>query len=288
MGLLNTVQPAADPRARRRAGDPRRRRRHRVRRGAGDGARLRRACCARARSRRAEDPVTMARAIRLGVEAGRLARRAPAASRAASYAAGLDARGGRRRVRSAVRTRRRAPRRAGSGAWSGRDRAAFAPLCAPDVHYEDPLCRRAARRPRRRSPTTPRGCGTAFPDARLEPHGRAARRRALRRRAPCSCIGTHTRRLGALAATGRPLVVHAVVYCELDRAGAAAGGCARSSTSTTRPRAARRRCPSPGTLGERALLLLRGFGLARRRTLDVDRRHVRVDRAHVGDRRRPW
>ena len=42
MGLLNTVQPAADPRARGRAGDPRRRRRHRVRRGAGDGARLRR------------------------------------------------------------------------------------------------------------------------------------------------------------------------------------------------------------------------------------------------------
>ena len=51
MGLLNTVQPAPDPRARGRAGDPRRRRRHRLRRRAGDGARLRRACCARARSR---------------------------------------------------------------------------------------------------------------------------------------------------------------------------------------------------------------------------------------------
>ena len=25
-------------------------------------------------------------------------------------------------------------------AWVGRDRAAFAPLCTPDVHYEDPLC----------------------------------------------------------------------------------------------------------------------------------------------------
>ena len=49
-------------------------------------------------------------------------------------------------------------------AWSGRDRAAFAALCAPDVHYEDPLCGEplegpdGARRPRRaavgrRSPT---------------------------------------------------------------------------------------------------------------------------------------
>ena len=24
-------------------------------------------------------------------------------------------------------------------AWSGKDPGAFAPLCAPDVHYEDPL-----------------------------------------------------------------------------------------------------------------------------------------------------
>ena len=41
-GPAEHVQPAADPRARGRAGDPRRRRRHRIRRGAGDGARLRR------------------------------------------------------------------------------------------------------------------------------------------------------------------------------------------------------------------------------------------------------
>ena len=25
-------------------------------------------------------------------------------------------------------------------AWVGRDRAAFIPLCTPDIHYEDPLC----------------------------------------------------------------------------------------------------------------------------------------------------
>ena len=24
-------------------------------------------------------------------------------------------------------------------AWVGRDRAAFVPLCTPDIHYEDPL-----------------------------------------------------------------------------------------------------------------------------------------------------
>ena len=41
-GPAEHLQPAADPRARGRAGDPRRRRRHRLRRRAGDGARLRR------------------------------------------------------------------------------------------------------------------------------------------------------------------------------------------------------------------------------------------------------
>ena len=55
--------------------------------------------CATAISR-AEDPETMARAIRLGVEAGRLAYRAGRIPRRL-YAAGLDARRGRRRVRVA-------------------------------------------------------------------------------------------------------------------------------------------------------------------------------------------
>ena len=41
-GAAEPLQPAAHPRARRRPGDPRRRRRHRLRRGARDGARLRR------------------------------------------------------------------------------------------------------------------------------------------------------------------------------------------------------------------------------------------------------
>ena len=53
--------------------------------------------CASAISR-AQDPVAMARAIRLGVEAGRLARRAGRIPRR-RYARGLDARGGDARVR---------------------------------------------------------------------------------------------------------------------------------------------------------------------------------------------
>ena len=57
------------------AGDPRRRHRHRLRRGAGDGARLRRRA-ARQRRHPRRDPELMAAAMRHAVEAGCAARRA--------------------------------------------------------------------------------------------------------------------------------------------------------------------------------------------------------------------
>jgi hypothetical protein len=105
-------------------------------------------------------------------------------------------------------------------AWSGRDKAAFDPLCHEDVHYEDPL--------------TP------------EPLEGAA------------AMATHRREVAGLAATNRFVIVHAVLYCELrdekllrirgfyDLYGAAVQLGV---------------LPKAGTLGEKALLMLRGFGL---------------------------
>jgi steroid delta-isomerase-like uncharacterized protein len=141
-------------------------------------------------------------------------------------------------------------------AWSGKDASAFAPLCAADVHYEDPLTneplegaaelgRHAAR------------LWAAFPDARLQRTGaRLSNGRYVA--APSKLLATHREPLEGLPATNRFLVIHCVFYCEV-----------------TDERFLRIRAlfdlyeaavqlgvlPARGTLGEKALLVLRGFGL---------------------------
>ena len=141
-------------------------------------------------------------------------------------------------------------------AWSGRDPERFAPLCAEDLHYEDPL-----------TPQPLRGSGAlarhaqrlwaAFPDARLNSTGERLGGGAFAC-APCKLLGTHTEPLGSIGATGRSLAVHAVVYAEL------------RDERLLRVRAffdvhdagmQLGLFPKPGTAGQRALLLLRGFGL---------------------------
>jgi steroid delta-isomerase-like uncharacterized protein len=145
--------------------------------------------------------------------------------------------------------------------WSGRERDAFAIACAPDIHYEDPVCGQPlegvdqiaghARLLRR-----------TFPDARIERTG-ARLTDGRHVAAPCKVLGTHRGELEGLPATGRFLVVHVVFYCELDEA---------------RERLWRVRAffdaydaavqlgvlPARGTISERALLMLRGFGLRSR------------------------
>ena len=141
-------------------------------------------------------------------------------------------------------------------AWSGRDPGAFAPLCEPAVRYEDPLCaepldgaaaiaRHAAR------------LWEAFPDARVNRTGDRLSGGAYAC-APCKVLGTHRRAIGRVAPTGRPLEVHAVVYAELRD-----GRLLRVRAFFDVWAAARELgiVPRPGTTGERALLLLRGFGL---------------------------
>jgi steroid delta-isomerase-like uncharacterized protein len=141
-------------------------------------------------------------------------------------------------------------------AWSSKDPDAFAELCAPDVHYEDPLTgeplegaeeigRHAAR------------LWAAFPDARLEQTGkRLANERFVA--APCKLLATHRAALEGLPATNKFIVVHCVFYCELRgdrllriRAFFDLYGAATQLGVL----------PARGTLGEKALLVLRGFGL---------------------------
>jgi steroid delta-isomerase-like uncharacterized protein len=141
-------------------------------------------------------------------------------------------------------------------AWSGRDPAAFGPLCTDDVHYEDPLLAEPIAGPAaiaRRAQSV----WTAFPDVRLNATGPRLSDGA-HASAPARLMGTHRRPLEGLAATHRPLVVHVVFFAELRderffriRAFFDAYGAAVSLGVL----------PRPGTLGEKALLMLRGFGL---------------------------
>jgi len=77
--------------------------------------------------------------------------------------------------------------------------------------------------------------------------------------APVKLLGTHTGEIESFPPTGRELTVHAVLYCELDAA----------RTRLWRVRvffdlydAATQLgvLPRPGTLGQKAMLLMRGFG----------------------------
>ena len=146
-------------------------------------------------------------------------------------------------------------------AWSSGDHAAFAAVCSPDVHYEDPFLTEPLTGPQAIGDHA-RRLWAGFPDVRIESTGdRLSDGRFVA--APAKLLGTHRNDLEGIPATGRFLVVHVVFYCELD---------------PPRERLWRIRAffdlydagmqlgvlPRRGGLGERALLMLRGFGLNRR------------------------
>ncbi len=143
----------------------------------------------------------------------------------------------------------------------GRDRSAFASVCALDVHYEDPLTGPALRGVDALGDHVAR-LWVAAPDATIEQAGeRLSDGRYVA--APVRIAGTHTGELPGLPPTRRAFGVHAVLYCELD---------------PPRERLWRIRAffdlydasvqlgvlPAHGGVGERALMLLRGFGLRAR------------------------
>lgn len=141
-------------------------------------------------------------------------------------------------------------------AWSGRDEAAFEEVCDPRVHYEDPLTpepiegldllqNHAAR------------LWAAFPDARLEQAGTRLTDGEFVA-APCKLLGTHRAALNGLPATNRFVVMHAVFYSEMrhERLLRVRGFFDLYDVATQLGV-----LPARGTLGEKALLMLRGFGL---------------------------
>ena len=147
-------------------------------------------------------------------------------------------------------------------AWCGHDGSAFAPLCDPAIQYEDPFTR------------TPligvdelaahaELLWQGFPDARVERAGERLTDPAGRFvAAPCKLAGTHRGALDGLPPTRRFVVVHGVAWCELRD-----GRLARVRAFFDRYDAAVQlgTLPASGTLGERALLALQGFGVRARR-----------------------
>jgi steroid delta-isomerase-like uncharacterized protein len=141
-------------------------------------------------------------------------------------------------------------------AWSGKDEAAFAEVCVEGVHYEDPLTaeplesldelvRHASR------------LWAAFPDARLERTGeRLFNERFVA--APSKLLATHRAQLEGLPATNRFVVVHCVFYCELQHERLLR---VRAFFDLYEAATQLGVLPTRGSLGEKALLMLRGFGL---------------------------
>jgi steroid delta-isomerase-like uncharacterized protein len=145
-------------------------------------------------------------------------------------------------------------------AWLAATPAAFGDCCTVDVLYEDPvtgeslegLAPLAAHAEQLRS---------GFPDMRIEAAGPAivSERTAC---IPWRFVGTHRGDMGALPASDRFLTLHGLHYVEL-RAGDIQR--ARGFFDVYDVAVQLALLPKRGSLGESALLMLRGFGLLRPR-----------------------
>jgi steroid delta-isomerase-like uncharacterized protein len=146
-------------------------------------------------------------------------------------------------------------------AWSGREVGAFGAVCSADLHYEDPLCDEPLEGPAALGEHAER-LWALFPDARVErtgPRMHADGHVA----APCKVLGTHRGDLEGLPATERFVVVQAVVVARLEPA---TGLLWRVRAFYDAYAAAVQLgvLPGRGSLGEKALLMVRGFGLRSR------------------------
>jgi steroid delta-isomerase-like uncharacterized protein len=141
-------------------------------------------------------------------------------------------------------------------AWSGRDPSAFEPLCAEGFAYEDPLTPEPLQGVSALAAHA-RKLWRAFPDVRVNTTGERLGdgRFAC---APCKLLGTHEGRIGPVTPTGRFIVVHAIVYAELREERLLR---ARAFFDVHGAATDLGVLPQHGTVGEKALLLLRGFGL---------------------------
>ena len=214
-------------------------------------------CCARARSPARRTPCAMARAIRAAVEAGRAALEAGRIPRRRYAEASVaHARAGRTSpaARSSDRRARSTPSRPpGRGAAAPRSRS----RARGDLHYEDPLCDRAAAG-RRRARRPRREALDGVPRRRASSRRASGSPTARYVAAPVKLLGHHRgelracrRRTASSSSTRSSTASCATTACS---------ACARSSTPTT-PASRWALLPKRGTIGERALLMLRGFGL---------------------------
>ncbi len=143
-------------------------------------------------------------------------------------------------------------------AWSGREASAFAAVCAPDVHYQDPLTREPLRGPGAIAEHAERAWG-AFPD--LQMHRGGERLRGDRFVAlPVRLTGTNTAELEALPPSGVSLALHAVFYCELDPEQRLLWR-VRGFFDAYEAGVELGILPRRGSLRERALLVIQGYGL---------------------------
>jgi steroid delta-isomerase-like uncharacterized protein len=143
-------------------------------------------------------------------------------------------------------------------AWSGGDPGAFLALCAPDLHYEDPL-----------TPAPLQGVSAlaahaerlwrSFPDVRMV---RAGERLCDGRYAalPVLVSGRNTGTLDALPASHREVELRVVFWCEIDLSGTRLWR-VRAVFDAYGAAVALGLLPRPGTLRNRAVLALQGYGL---------------------------
>ncbi len=141
-------------------------------------------------------------------------------------------------------------------AWSGRDSRAFVDICVAHVTYEDPLLPEPLTGPAAIGAHAERLWG-AFPDARLERSGERLSG-GVYVAAPSRLLATNTETLESLPATNKFVAVPMVFYCQTER-----GKLLRVRAFFDLYDAATQLgvLPARGTLSERALLMLRGFGL---------------------------
>ena len=146
-------------------------------------------------------------------------------------------------------------------AWSARDASQLAPLCDDALQYEDPLTRQPLIGLAELTEHAEQ-LWSGFPDVRVERAGeRLADPGGRFVAAPFKLAGTHRGPLAELPATNRFLVVHGVLYAELR-----ARRLLRVRAFFDLYDAAVQLgvLPTHGGVGERALLMLRGFGLRSR------------------------
>ena len=137
-------------------------------------------------------------------------------------------------------------------------RRAPSPRCAPaGVQYEDPLTTEPLNRLEAAGAARRAAVGCVPRCAAGANRGQAARR-STSWPLPCKALGTHREPLEGLPATNRFVVVHCIFYCELQHELLLR---VRGFYDVYDAATQLGVLPARGTLGEKALLMLRGFGL---------------------------